>query len=113
MPEPRHRGRDPEDIVRIEDQGGTRSWRLFLGRGLWRAIGSPARIELRRSGGALHVAPVVEAEGDVGYAVSTGANTIPRVSIGRGPAEELRLVVGKYAAAVRRDEIVTRFEAAE
>ena len=64
------------------------SWRLVIGKELWRAIGSPRRVTLERRGMALHIAPLDEQELDedepIGYAVSGGGPlSAARISIGR------------------------------
>ena len=97
-------GRTPSRFVRIETEttrGDTPRLRLYIGRGLWYEIGSPARIDVQRVGGSVWLRP---ARGDAGYAVTAGSG-MPRCYVD-GARDLLRLDDGKYSAEVRDGAIV-------
>lgn len=81
--------------VRIKAQVGS-GWQVFIARELWRAIGSPRRVAITRRGNVLHLAPTTEDDAGT-YALSSGAWSMPRCSVGpRIVQEEWRLTAGYY-----------------
>lgn len=82
-------------------RGGRDRLRLYIGRGLWYEIGSPARIDIQRVGGTLRLSL---ASGDHGYALMVGQG-MPRAFVD-GAADVLRLESGRYDAAVEAGAIV-------
>lgn len=98
-------GRAPAMFVRLSwepwGREGRERPRLYVGRGLWYAIGSPARMDLQRVGGRLELRP---APGDAGLAFTAGKG-MPRAFVD-GWADILRLDPGRYAAEVAGGAIV-------
>lgn len=98
-------GRAPSMFVRIalEPHGkdGRERLRIYIGRGLWYAIGSPARIDIQRTAGLLVLRP---AQGDAGYALAVGSG-MPRAFVD-GAADVLRLEPGRYSAVMRGGALV-------
>lgn len=98
-------GRAPSLFVRVchEPMGrnGATRLRLYVGRGLWYALGSPARMDLQRVGGILTLRP---ASADQGMAFAAGKG-MPR-AFADGWADVLRLEDGRYAATVAGGAIV-------
>jgi len=98
-------GRAPSRFVRfvMEPWGkdGRERLRLYVGRGLYYDLGSPARLDIQRLGGELRLVP---AAGDAGYAIMVG-KAMPRAFVD-GAADLVRLEPGRYAAAVRGGAIV-------
>lgn len=98
-------GRAPSTFVRImiEPWGrdGRPRLRLYVGRALWYAIGSPRRMDLQRIGGRIELRA---ASGGVGLAFQAGKG-MPRAFVD-GWADILRLEPGRYAAAVVGGAIV-------
>jgi len=80
--------------------------RLYVGRALWYAIGSPARMDAQRVGGRLELRA---AAGDAGLAFQAGKG-MPRAFCD-GWADVLRLEPGRYAAEVVGGAIVVTIAA--
>jgi hypothetical protein len=98
-------GRTPATFVRVERAAEGRErrerLRLYIGRALWYAIGSPARIDVQRLGGEVRIGPGDE------YAIVSG-NGIPRC-IADGSADLLRdLDDGRHPAEVRGRQLIVR-----
>ena len=74
---------------------------MYVGRGLWYAIGSPARLDLQRVGGQLVLRP---ASGDAGLAFQAGKG-IPRAFVD-GWADLLGMDDGRYEGRVDGGAIV-------
>lgn len=83
-------GRVPGLFIRIERRDKVR---LFMGRGLWYEIESPARVDVQRLGSALYISP---AEWDAGYAVMRSG--MPRITCSR--LDTLLPPDGTYPAVV-------------
>jgi len=84
------------------------SHRLTIGKELWRAIGSPARVAIDRRGNALHIVPTDREEPGT-YAISGASNSIPSISIGvRICREDLQILPPDTweQCHVRRGEII-------
>lgn len=98
-------GRAPATFIRmtIEPWGrdGRPRLRIYVGRGLWYALGSPTRLDAQRIGGRLELRA---ASGDAGLAFQAGKG-MPRAFCD-GWADILRLEPGRYAAAVIGGAIV-------
>lgn len=72
-------GDKPGEFVRIErkeDRRGSERLTIYVGRALWYAAGSPARLDIQRLHGALWLIP---AEGDHGYSVGVRPGLMPRI----------------------------------
>lgn len=94
------RGRPPGALVRIERRNDLNRHgnpherlRLHLGRGLWTAIGSPARVTIQRAGGSIAIAAGDE------YAVVAGGS-IPRVTCDGSASLLEAFPAGRYTATV-------------
>jgi len=98
-------GRAPSAFVRmaVEPWGrdGRPRLRLYVGRALWYAIGSPARMDAQRVGGRIELRAT---SGDAGLAFQAGKG-MPRAFCD-GWADVLRLEPGRYAAEVVGGAIV-------
>ena len=98
-------GRAPSNFVRLAHEPWGKEGRdrlhMYVGRGLWYAIGSPARLDLQRVGGHLILRP---ASGDAGLAFHAGKG-IPRAFVD-GWADLLRLEDGRYEGRVEGGAIV-------
>jgi len=99
-------GRAPSMFVRIvyEPWGkdGRDRLRIYVGRGLWYALGSPLRLDVQRLAGRIELRP---ATGDAGYAVMVG-KAMPRF-FADGARDLLGdLMDGRYAGEVRGGAIV-------
>lgn len=92
--------------VRLSESNRS-SNRLLIGKELWRAIGSPARVSLSRAGRELHIAATTD-DGDGTYAVSGGILSQPRISIGKDVCRTaLRIFApAVYATAQVRDGLL-------
>lgn len=77
--------------------------RLHIGRALWDALGRPARLNVERSGDTLRL---TIAEPGAGWAVIQPGPGMPRLSIGEDAATALRLVDGRWDAAIVGQAIV-------
>ncbi len=99
-------GRSPSSIVRVQAPTATQRARLYLGKALWRGIGSPRHINVLLDGPRLVIRPC---EPGTGYTVVGGAtSTMPRVSLGEEVRELLALEAGIYQAALAAGCIVAR-----
>lgn len=96
-------GRAPADFVRIawEPRGGREHLRVYVGRALWYALGSPARLDVQRLGGRIEIRSTA---GDAGYAVTAGSG-MPRF-YAAGSQDLLGDLTGRYRAEVRGGAIV-------
>lgn len=98
-------GRPKGHAVRVQEpqpERGTPSGRLFIGRGLYEAIGAPRRVALLTDG-----ASVLIQEGDE-YGVVVPKSGQPRLSLGDYARELLGLDAGTYPAIADRRRIVIR-----
>ncbi len=97
-------GRAPSRFVRVchEPWGkdGRERVRLYVGRGLWYELGSPARLDIQRVGGNLRLSV---ADGDAGYAIMVGKG-MPRAFV--DGAQNLLPEDGRYRASVEAGAIV-------
>ena len=106
-PRKRHAGpgRAPSAFVRVAHEpwgrDGRPRLRLYVGRALWYAIGSPARMDLQHIAGRIELRA---ASGDAGMAFLAGKG-MPRAFVD-GWADVLRLEPGRYAAEVVGGAIV-------
>jgi hypothetical protein len=91
-------------------QSNQSSNRLLIGKELWRAIGSPARVSISRHGRALHIEPTTDTDAGT-YTVTGGVLTQPRISIGKDVCrEELRLFApAVYEHVQLRDGVIVVF----
>ena len=98
-------GRAPAAFIRLAHEPWGKEGRdrlhMYVGRGLWYAIGSPARLDLQRVGGHLILRP---ASGDAGLAFQAGKG-IPRAFVD-GWADLLGLDDGRYEGRVEGGAIV-------
>jgi len=96
-------GRAPSSFVRLalEPWGARHRLRLYIGRALYYALGSPARLDLQRIGAGMELRP---ASGDQGIAFTAGKG-MPRAFVD-GWADVLGMESGRYAAEVRGGAIV-------
>jgi len=98
-------GRTPSAFVRIVHEpwgkDGRPRLRLYVGRALWYAIGSPSRMDVQRVAGRLELRPAV---GDQGMAFIAGKG-MPRAFVD-GWADVLRLDDGRYDCRVEGGAIV-------
>ena len=98
-------GRAPAAFIRLAHEPWGKEGRdrlhMYVGRGLWYAIGSPARLDLQRVGGQLVLRP---AAGDTGLAFHAGKG-IPRAFVD-GWADLLRLEDGRYEGRVEGGAIM-------
>lgn len=94
-------GRAPSSFVRIAEEPFQQRLRvrLYVGRALWYALGSPTRLSIQKLGGVVTLTP---ARGDAGYAVVAGSG-MPRAYC--DGAAELLPAPGRYAADVRGGRI--------
>ena len=99
-------GRPPSSIVRVQAPRAGQRARLYLGKALWRGIGSPRHVTLLLDGPRLVIRPCGPG---TGYTVIGGnASTMPRVSLGEEMRALLALDEGVYQAAVAAGCIVAR-----
>jgi len=97
-------GRTPSAIVRVQGPTQSQRARLFIGKALWRAIGSPRHVNLLPDGPRLLIQPC---DSSTGYTVvGGGPNAMPRVSLGEEMRCMLDLDEGTYPAAVAAGRIV-------
>lgn len=98
-------GRAPSNVIRIVHEpwgrDGRLRLRLYVGRALWYAIGSPGRVDLQRVGSRLELR---SASGEQGLAVVAGKG-MPRLFCD-GWADLLRLEDGRYEGRVEGGTIV-------
>lgn len=106
-PRPRQAGpgRAPARFIRVTHEPWGKQarprLRLYIGRALYYAVGSPARFDVERSGAQLVLRP---ADGGRGMAFQVGTG-MPRAFVD-GWADVLRLDDGRYAATVQAGAIV-------
>jgi hypothetical protein len=94
-------GRHPGDFVRIERAYERGRLRVYVGRALWYALGSPGRLDIQRLAGQVELRP---ATGDAGYAVIS-ATGMPRMTCDGARDLLDNLEDGRYAAACRGNTI--------
>ena len=96
-------GRRPSRFVRIarEDHGGRERVHLYVGRGLYYDLGSPARLDVQRLAGRVVLS---SAAGDAGYAVMVGGG-MPRFFADGARDLLADLEDGRYAGEVRAGRI--------
>ncbi len=96
-------GRAPSMFVRVarEQHGDYERLHVYVGRGLYYQLGSPARLDVQRLGGRLRLTP---ADGGQGYAVQVGKG-MPRF-FADGARDILDLEDGRYAGAIEGGAIV-------
>lgn len=96
-------GRTPSRFVRVERVlvGQQERLRLYVGRGIWYDLGSPARLDVQREGGRVLLRP---ASGDAGFAVVAGRG-MPRLWCD-GARDLIDLEDGRYQAELRGGAIV-------
>jgi hypothetical protein len=86
--------------VAVLDQRNAGSLKLCIGKELWRAIGSPARVALAMAAGGLTIAPT-RATGPGTYALTGPPGGVPSCNIGRRRAREtFGLAPGRYPATI-------------
>lgn len=98
-------GRQPTRFIRverIEDRRGRERLRLYVGKALYYAIGSPKRITIQRLGGELRISAGDE------YAISSWQNTMPRVTCDGSRDLLIDVADGRYDAEVRGNQIIAR-----
>ena len=85
---------------------GRHSGQLHIAPKLWRDLGSPARLDVQRLGGALHLRPCGDGQGWAVTLPTGKRGGMPRLSIGHDPADILGLVEGRMPATISSGAIV-------
>lgn len=94
------RGRKPGDFIRI--QHDAEMLRIYIGRALYYALGTPARLDVQRIGGRVQL---ITTSAPHGYAVVVPTTGMPRIKCDAA-RDLVRLEDGRYQADVRGTRLI-------